>query len=698
MRIENVNMLMDTLSICVQGGYTRDGLRVELKLSLDEMKEARVFLPDEIAALSLTKAARAPGGGGCAYSCENMDSYQLARKRHAERRQAAEQERPGEILVLNLANPVNPGGGVRRGARAQEEELCRKSSLLLSLEGPQAAGYYAYNRTLQTYIGSDAIIITPKVEIIKDENGELLDESVVVAVMTCAAPCLTYGMEGMTQQQYQDMVRNRIDGMLRCAAYLGYRNLVLGAFGCGAFHNDAKVVSDLFCRALKEFDFDGMKHGDVFRQIDFAVLSRDAQQYNFREFYRNFGGDNFYRAEEAARRSAAPVAVSDRIRGSMIGGAVGDALGYAVEFQSLDRILQRYGERGITGYDLDPATGKARISDDTQMTLFTACGILVADTQAHVAGSGRPLHAYVLDAYADWLSTQSRVELPAQHDALGGNSWLLDVPELHSRRAPGNTCITALLKHMEQGGIEDFLEKPLNNSKGCGGIMRTAPLGIHYADVPVEELDREAAALSALTHGHPLGWLPSAVLTHILNRIVFGGEPCRPLKEIVIEARDTVCGIYRDDRYIGELRSIIDRAIELSENHDSDFINIFRLGEGWVAEETLAIALYCALRYEHDFSAGVIAAVNHDGDSDSTGAVAGNILGAINGFSAIEEKWKTDLELRDVILELADDLYRSCRKTDANVFQDPDWLRKYAGASTPVFFWHEYEQNGCFSN
>ena len=81
------------------------------------------------------------------------------------------------ILVLNLANPVNPGGGVRKGAKAQEEDLCRKSSLLVSLEGKNALTYYEYNRSLHTYMGSDAIIIHPHVEVFKDENGELLEDS-----------------------------------------------------------------------------------------------------------------------------------------------------------------------------------------------------------------------------------------------------------------------------------------------------------------------------------------------------------------------------------------------------------------------------------------------------------------------------------------------------------------------------------------
>ena len=96
-----------------------------------------------------------------------------------------------------------------------------------------------------------------------------------------------------------------------------------------------------------------------------------------------------------------------------------------------------------------------------------------------------------------------------------------------------------------------------------------------------------------------------------------------------------------------------------------------------MAEETLGIALYCALRHQDDFSAGVIAAVNHEGDSDSTGAVTGNILGALLGYQAIEEKWKKDLELSEVILEIADDLCHGCQMSEYSHYRDPAWEAKY---------------------
>ncbi|MCR5251657.1 MAG: ADP-ribosylglycohydrolase family protein, partial [Lachnospiraceae bacterium] len=149
------------------------------------------------------------------------------------------------------------------------------------------------------------------------------------------------------------------------------------------------------------------------------------------------------------------------------------------------------------------------------------------------------------------------------------------------------------------------------------------------------------------------------------------------LKEIVLEAKAVTERLFRGDEHLNTLLMIIDRAVRLSENGDADLDNIHKLGEGWVAEETLGIALYCALRHQNDFSAGIIAAVNHKGDSDSTGAVAGNILGALLGCDAIEEKWKTDLELRDVILEMADDLYRGCALNGELPYEEEDWLRKY---------------------
>lgn len=358
------------------------------------------------------------------------------------------------VLVLNLANPVHPGGGVRRGASAQEEDLCRSSSLLWSLESDHAAKYYEYNRKLGSCMGSDAMMFTPEVEIIRDENGALLEETVVAAVLTCAAPMVMHGMEGMGEDAYQDMVYNRIMGMLKCAVYFGYRNLVLGAWGCGAFGNDAHMISDLFRKALKEMRFNGMSEKDFFRRIDFAVLDRTEKQYNVKEFYRNFSSSRFYQEENQKEIDAALQRIReteeylDKVRGSLFGGAVGDALGYPVEFLDEEAIFSRYGKKGIREYELDQKSRKALISDDTQMTLFTANGILVADTRGSMRGIGGIPHDYIPMSCMDWLRTQEMTFDESRKQPrgyMGGCiSWLADVPELYSRRVPGHTCLSAL--------------------------------------------------------------------------------------------------------------------------------------------------------------------------------------------------------------------------------------------------------------
>ncbi|MEY8336821.1 ADP-ribosylglycohydrolase family protein [Lachnospiraceae bacterium 62-35] len=396
---------------------------------------------------------------------------------------------------------------------------------------------------------------------------------------------------------------------------------------------------------------------------------------------KNFIDKNQRERETAFKRIQETETSLDKIRGSLFGGAAGDALGYPVEFLSEEEIFSQFGENGIQQYELDRITGKALISDDTQMTLFTANGLLAGEVRGCMRRIQGLPRSYVSHSYQDWLRTQE-ISFEESRKILKGNrgrciSWLADVPELYSQRAPGNTCLSALEEQKDSGrAIDDYIKVPQNDSKGCGGIMRIAPLALQYHCRNIKELDYEGAELAAITHGHSLGYMPAAVLTHIISRIVFPEKP-QTLKEIVLEARDTAAEIFAGDKHLKEMTDLIDLAIRLSENGENDLDSIREIGEGWVAEETLGISIYCALRYQNDFSAGIIAAVNHGGDSDSTGAVTGNILGALLGYDAIEEKWKTNLELADVILEVADDLCHGWQMSEHNYYEDPDWVRKY---------------------
>ena len=370
----------------------------------------------------------------------------------------------------------------------------------------------------------------------------------------------------------------------------------------------------------------------------------------------------------------------DKIKGSLYGGAIGDALGYPIEFLHEDEILKRYGKDGLQGFILDPVSGKALISDDTQMSLFTANGVLFAQTRGKLRGIGGAPRYYIEHFYLDWLITQE-YDFSNKNKAEGLKlSWLLDVPELYSRRAPGNTCLSSLERiKRERFKPEDgdYISDPQNDSKGCGGIMRVAPMGLApYPNISMDTLDKEGAQLAAITHGHPLGYMSAAVLVHIVHQLVYS-EDNKTLKDIVVEAKDKISEIFEGEKYLKELNDIIDLSIELSENNDTDLNNIHKLGEGWVAEETLGIALYCSLKYQNDFDKAITVSVNHNGDSDSTGSVTGNIVGAIVGYDNIDNKWKHNLELFDVILEMATDLCYGCQMSEFSPNKDKVWLKKY---------------------
>lgn len=315
---------------------------------------------------------------------------------------------------------------------------------------------------------------------------------------------------------------------------------------------------------------------------------------------------------------------------------------------------------------MDFDAGVAVISDDTQMSLFTANGILIGETNGHLYGDRRSVSNYVYDAYLEWLKTQNWT---IDRD-FKNSCWLYDIPDIHCRRAPGNTCLSAL-RSGEMGSVES----PINLSKGCGGVMRVAPLALHYKPVSEEELrmlDYEGAQIAAITHGNPLGYIPAAILTHIISIGVYG-EKGLTLREAVNEAWDTVHDLFRDrvdEEYLSAMDILLTKAISLAETPGEDEKHIKAIGDGWTGDEALAIAIYCSLRYPDDFSKAVIAAVNHDGDSDSTGAVTGNILGAWLGYEAIDEKWKRNLEMKGILLTMAEDLCYGCRMVQGDDFVD----------------------------
>lgn len=370
----------------------------------------------------------------------------------------------------------------------------------------------------------------------------------------------------------------------------------------------------------------------------------------------------------------------DKFKGCLLGGAAGDALGYAVEFLDEESIFRKYGQDGIAAYDL--TDGKALISDDTQMTLFTANGLLLGTTRGRTRGIMGSYPSYISCSYKEWYRTQTE-KYPLKCDDGYHYTWLSYLPELFSRRAPGETCLSAIAS-----GCCGTIEEPINSSKGCGGVMRVAPIGLYFIDnkrYEPEEVMRIGAEAAALTHGHELGYIPAAAFVHIIECLARDGE--QSVLEAVKGSLKWVRVLFPNANHLKEFEMIMERAMELAFSDVNELDAIHAIGEGWVAEETLAIAVYCALKYPTNFAKGVITAVNHKGDSDSTGSVAGNIIGANVGLGGIPEEFINPLELKDVISEIAEDLYTDCPMQSE---YDPehwsaDWEHKYIVNDYPVW-------------
>ena len=327
---------------------------------------------------------------------------------------------------------------------------------------------------------------------------------------------------------------------------------------------------------------------------------------------------------------------SEYFQGCLIGGAVGDALGWPVEFMRYSQIKGKYGKAGIHDLVIS-SSGKAEITDDTQMTIFTAEGILRADSVLNnQVICDEALSVYY--SYQRWLITQGYPKVKEYELIYDG--WLLNKVELNVRRAPGNTCLSALSSR-KQGSINN----PINNSKGCGGIMRVAPAGLYYEK---EKAFVMGAEFAAITHGHPSGYLSAGAFAFLIASLIEGNE-------IELAINETIAELINYDNH-KECSDILVKALELAKSNVSDEEAISELGEGWVGEEALGISVYFSLKYSNDFEKGLIASVNHDGDSDSTGSITGNILGAYLGLGKIPMKWMESVELKDVLLRLANEL------------------------------------------
>lgn len=351
--------------------------------------------------------------------------------------------------------------------------------------------------------------------------------------------------------------------------------------------------------------------------------------------YEQFVADTYRTLLPQIQKQRRPT-VEEKIRGCLYGGAAGDALGYSVEFLRLNQIREKYGPEGIRYYDL--VNGEALISDDTQMTLFTLEGICLWQDKLKRGHADAKLKNTLFTAYRDWYFTQvnggPRKEMHHPH------TQLYQLPSMHRSMEPGFTCIRSL-----RSGYAGSIDHPLNESKGNGGVMRVAPIGFCFGReaFSMEEVMKMGAESAALTHGHPLGYISSAMMAGLINECVYGTSST--LRDAVNLALDQTVRMFESTPSTSELKQLVLRAMELAGTDGDAVEHIAQLGHSACAESTMAISVYCALRYEDSFDQAICTAVNFNGDSDSVAAVTGNILGAWKGVGWIDQKWIEPLHM-----------------------------------------------------
>ena len=202
-------------------------------------------------------------------------------------------ENPGKkIAVLNFAASQNPGGGIATGSRAQEESICRSSTLYPTLvsDKPEDEFYYYHRNSSCGYKASDRCIYSPDVVIFRDDNDEIPaklrpEEYMKVDVITCAAPHIFKNII-ITAEELFNLHVKRAKNILRVSAFNNVDILITGAFGCGAFHNDPFIVAWAWREAMKDYQ-------EKFDSIIFAIYSHpssfnDNDGDNFRAFRNEF--------------------------------------------------------------------------------------------------------------------------------------------------------------------------------------------------------------------------------------------------------------------------------------------------------------------------------------------------------------------------------------------------------------------------
>ncbi|MET9854644.1 ADP-ribosylglycohydrolase family protein [Streptomyces sp. NPDC006450] len=347
-----------------------------------------------------------------------------------------------------------------------------------------------------------------------------------------------------------------------------------------------------------------------------------------------------------------------RVRGTLLGSAIGDALGAPVATLSLPELVAAHGPAGLT----EPAP-RAEVTAATQLGLFTVDGLIRAHVRRDTGAWHPPTDVH--RAYLRWALTQHDWGPDERRE---DNGWLAQEEWLYARRSPDRSCLTGFAD-----GVLGTLAQPKNPSAlDPAAATRSAPFGLLVGWEPALVLQL-AVECAAQSHGHPTAYLSAgahAVIVHGLTR----GESL----DSAVQRALGLLGVRPGHQPVTDA---LQRALGAVTTGvpSPQAIEGLSSGYGRSAEEVLAIAVYCALVAEN-VAHGLRLAVNHGGDSAATGALCGSLLGAQHGETALPAAWVAGLEGRATVLELADDF--ALEMTQGPALHGPTaasttWLTRY---------------------
>lgn len=357
---------------------------------------------------------------------------------------------------------------------------------------------------------------------------------------------------------------------------------------------------------------------------------------------------------------------SSTYRGCLLGMAVGDAMGYAVDSMTLTQILENYGPNGLRGYDL--VNGYADVTSYTQLAAFTCNGLLIAMTRGQMMGKMAPLVKYVGLSSREWMASQRPWGRPDRTFC-----WLLQQPEMCRRHCMDTRMMDTLSRQM-LGTMED----PVNNFANPGSLTTAIGVGLFFHPKRMEqaEIDLLGAETVALTHGSPTAFLSGAALAHIISRCLY--EPEIPIRKLTLETAEVIKERFGHQySQVFDLSNLLHMAVSFADDPTAKHYSVMEQLRCDNCAQVLAGALYACMAGGEDFDRSLIIAVNHSGRSSVVAAIAGAILGLRQKEETLPPFYIECLEPAEYLMELADDLYNGCPMEMGNKLYDLDWDRKY---------------------